>query len=235
MLGIIISLPAEVPNIEKYFEKNQKISVNGFSGYIFEVMQKNVVLLFCGVGKANAASATMSLINNFSVSSIINIGSAGSISEKLNPNVFFVPSSLNYIDVDASCFGYKINQVPHEPESFELSSRIRQLFLEIIKEYQENFIDGSCGTSDSFVSKENLDKFNVGKCIAVDMESTAIAQVCYKMKIEFACVKFISDSIYADENSSKQWSNNVNQDNKLMSEIIFNVANKYIYLFDLEK
>ena len=235
MLGIIISLPTEVPNIEKYFEKNQKISINGFSGYIFEVMEKTVPLLFSGVGKANAASATMSLINNFSVSSIINISSAGSIDNRLNPNIFFVPSSLNYIDVDAICFGYKPNQVPHEPESFELSSRIRQIFLEIIKEYQTNFIDGSCGTSDSFVSKENLNKFNLHNCLAVDMESTAIAQVCNKMKIEFACAKFISDSIYENETSSKQWSNNVNQDNKLMSEIIFNVVNKYIYMFNLNK
>lgn len=235
MLGIIIALESETPNLSNYFEKVKKVNINGFSCYLTEVLKRNVVIIYSGVGKANAAAAAIALINNFSVNSIINIGSAGSVNTKLTPGSFFIPSNAQYIDVDATGFGYKVNQVPHENESFSISNKLSLILNEIINEYQSVFTNGNIGTSDSFVNQKNVNSFQLQKVLATDMESASIAQICSKNKIDFACVKYISDCIYSDGESEKQWKKNINPDNKLMSEIIYNVCCKYIYSFELNK
>ncbi len=235
MLGIIVALESETPNLSNYFEKIKKININGFTCYLTEVLKRNVAIIYSGVGKANAAAATISLINNFSVNTIINVGSAGSVSSKLTPGNFFVPNNAQYIDVDTTGFDYKINQVPHENETFTLSSKLCLIINEIIKEYQSTFTNGDIGTSDSFINQKNVKNFQLQKVLATDMESASIAQICAKNKIDFACAKFISDCIYSDDETEKQWKNTVNQNNKLISEVIYNICCKYIYTFELTK
>lgn len=235
MLGIIVALQSETDSLSKYFNKLHKISINGFNGYLCEVLNTNVVIIYSGVGISNAAAAVMSLINNFSVTNIINIGSAGSVSNKLPPKNIFIPESVQYVDVDATGFGYRINQVPHEPESFDCSNKLNLLLKEIIKEYQPNFINGSLGTSNSFVNKNNINKFNIGNVLACDMEACGISQICYKNNVNFSCVKIVSDSIYDTSSSENQWSSSIKSISTLVSEIIYNVSYKFVYSFELNK
>ncbi len=235
MLGIIVALEAETPSLNTYFVNAKKISINGLNGYLLNVLGHNAVLIYSGVGKANAAAATIALINNFSVNSIINIGSAGSVNLKLSPGNFFIPTSTQYVDVDATGFGYMPNQVPHENGVFNLSNKLILMSQEIIKEYQTNFVEGTIGTSDSFVNQKNYKNFNLQNVLATDMESSAIAQICSKNNVECAFIKYISDCIHSDDVSESQWKKNVNADNKLMSEVIYNIVCKYIYSFELKK
>ncbi len=121
-------------------------------------------VLYTGIGKINAAMATQWLIDNYNVSEIINVGTAGG-----NPNRVIAGRVYNIgkvVDRDWN--------IPSTPR------------LEIV--INDTVDSESCYTGDSFVTDWNND-YEI-----VDMESFAIAHVCKENKIPFRCYKYISDT-----------------------------------------
>ena len=82
--GILAAMNEEMKEIEKIMEnkKVQKIyELNFIKG---KINNTEVVLVEAGVGKVNAARTTQTLIDNFKVDAIINVGSAGSSNDELD-------------------------------------------------------------------------------------------------------------------------------------------------------
>ena len=151
---IIIALKDEAPNLAKY---------------------KNVI--FCGVGKINAAIATTEAIQFFNPKRIINFGTAGGIT---------VGSGLHkcgqFIQRDMLCMplGFAVGQTPFEDE--------------VIIKTGDGLL---CSSGDNFVTEK------VTQGDVVDMEAFAIAKVCKLTRVNFSCYKYVTDS--ADENASHDW------------------------------
>jgi adenosylhomocysteine nucleosidase len=122
MVGIIVALKDELKNFNDSVEDIKTYTVDGFKCYVFTLLQKPLVLIYSGVGKANAAVATHILINHFKVSLIINVGFCGSFNDKNNIGEFIIPRLLSYCDVDATAFKYEMNQIPHEEKEFEVEN-----------------------------------------------------------------------------------------------------------------
>jgi adenosylhomocysteine nucleosidase len=60
-------------------------------------------------------------------------------------------------------------------------------------------------TGDSFINNKNINKFIIRKdALGVDMESCAIAQICYKVNTKFCFIKLISDYVIDVKPSSNQ-------------------------------
>ena len=166
---IIIALKDEAPNLAKY---------------------KNVI--FCGVGKINAAIATTEVIQFFNPKRIINFGTAGGIT---------VGSGLHkcgqFIQRDMLCMplGFAVGQTPFEDE--------------VIIKTDDGLL---CSSGDNFVTEK------VTQGDVVDMEAFAIAKVCKLTRVNFSCYKYVTDS--ADENASHDWQKLVAKGEKEYIKII---------------
>ena len=55
-------------------------------------------------------------------------------------------------------------------------------------------------TGDKFIVKDELEyiKENFPEVIAIDMESTSVAQTCFMNNVDFAAVRIVSDIIGSD-------------------------------------
>jgi adenosylhomocysteine nucleosidase len=144
-----------------------------------------------GVGKVNATIAAMKAIHE-GADMIINYGSAGSVND-----IKGLVEVTGYVDrdMDATANGFELGQTP----------------------YEDGVIIGSrglvCGSGDTFATTKPKIECNI-----VDMESYAIAKVCKTHNVKFKCYKYISDHV--DENSSKDWKENVSKGNKLFQGLL---------------
>lgn len=193
-LGIIVAMDKEFSLLaEKY-----RLCVNGGvkNGCRFRAVlhdDSTIVLLQCGIGKVNAAIGTMTLINEFNVDVIISSGVAGGAYPDIEPNRIVVGESYIYHDVYCGKGVHK-GTVQGEPSMFHADDQLLMLAKEM------GAPDGTIVTGDQFIdSMEKMGAIldNTPNVIAVDMESTAIAQVCSK-PTDRGCVPFISFRIISD-------------------------------------
>ena len=137
-----------------------------------------------GVGKINATTKLMELINLHKPTQVINYGTAGSFKREISGLVectIFVQH-----DMDArGLLDFKLGETPFD--------RISKIILS-----NEGYI---CATGDRFVKN----KLEIN-CDIVDMEAYALAKICKLYEIEFKCFKYISD--YANDESSNDWVEN---------------------------
>ena len=158
-------------------------------------------ILYTGVGKVNA---TLKLTQRLHSSHlhymppmpklVINYGTAGSRKSPIGELV----DCTKFIqrDMDVTGLGFMKHQTPYESPN-EMVIRCTSKFNPIGKNY-------TCGTGDSFV--ENIEKGD-SNIDVFDMESYALAKVCYHYDISFISFKYITDN--ANEHSSKDWEDNL--------------------------
>ena len=185
----------EIKKIMKNIENKEIYELNFFKGTIND---KNVVLVEAGVGKVNAARVTQILIDNFKIQGLINVGSAGSCNDELEIGDIVIGKKLVQHDFDITAFGHEkgfISNVGQFVESDKaLISQIEEI-IENIKVKDFNIKIGTIASGDIFCTelkmKEKIkEKFNAD---CIEMEGSAIAQVCKLDKIPFLVVRSISD------------------------------------------
>ncbi len=158
-------------------------------------------ILYTGVGKVNA---TLKLTQRLHSSHlhympkmpelVINYGTAGS--RKIKKGQLVDCTKFIQRDMDVTGLGFMKHQTPYESPN-EMVARSTSEFNPIGKNY-------TCGTGDSFV--ENIEKGD-SNIDVFDMESYALAKVCYHYDISFISFKYITDN--ANEHSSKDWEDNL--------------------------
>lgn len=74
---------------------------------------RNLFIVTSGIGTVNAAAATQYVVNQLSPGIIINIGSAGGVSDRVDiGRAYFVERSV-FFDVDVTDFGYSYGEFPY--------------------------------------------------------------------------------------------------------------------------
>ena len=160
---------------------------------VFE--RAGVSVLYCGVGKVNAAMALMRELSQYRavgahLPRVINFGTAGS--------QHFVTGALvgchRFVqrDMDASALGFPIGHTPfeHLPALLEFPPMFPEL------------PQGLCGSGDSFQTGAAA-----LHCEVVEMEAYALAKVCHAEGAAFGCAKFITDG--ADHAAADEWRSNL--------------------------
>jgi len=152
----------------------------------------DVVALYCGVCKVNAAIAAQLLICNYNVTHIIVTGVAGAIDAKLNVFDTVISTEVAYHDV-------------HEVILTEYHPWMESIYFKADAELSNGLITANIGdssvyagrivTGEAFIDQDGrdiiIDKHNP---LCVDMETAAIAHVCYANDIPFAAVRSMSDT-----------------------------------------
>ncbi len=148
-------------------------------------------VLYCGVGKVNAAyqlTRRLHGVKNFSY--VLNMGSAGS--PTFNQGTLVAADRFVQRDMDVTGLGFDHGVTP-----FETTPPM----LEFPRHYA-HLPHGICGSGDSF-----LQGAPPIPCDIIDMEAYALAKICAHEKMPFACVKYITDG--ADHKAANDWQTNL--------------------------
>lgn len=159
--------------------------------------EAKVPVLYCGVGKVNAAIALTRELRRYAhggepLPLVLNFGTAGSRVHEAG--ALLACHEFIQRDMDVSGLGFALGVTPFD--TAPLSLKFEPVFTHLIP--------AVCGSGDSFATVE----CDV-PCAALDMEAYALAKVCWFEGANFACVKYISDG--ADHAAAGDWQNNVHR------------------------
>lgn len=171
-------------------KEHKTVNINDTEFHIGTIEGKSIVALKCGIGKVNSAISTLTLIENFHVALVINTGVAGGTGNEARVLDIVLGERIAYHDVWCGP-GTKEGQASECPQFFECAFNLDDLNKKL------NIKKGLIASGDIFVSRpEDIKRILklYPDAIAVDMESAAIAQVCYKKNVPFIVIRVVSDT-----------------------------------------
>ena len=198
-IGIITAMSSEQRQLANQLTEKTERSEGAFNYIEGKIRNNSVVLMQCGIGKVNAAAGTVELIRNFAPDCIISTGVAGGIDTCLN--VMDVVASRQIVYHDVWCGeGNAYGQIQGLPLFFSGNDTLYDCALSLDTETPIH--GGLICTGDKFITDANElkdIKRNFPEGLAVDMESAAIAQICYLYKVPFISFRIISDTPGAEQ------------------------------------
>lgn len=205
LLGIIGAMTEEVTQLKEAMDLEIIEEIGGYKFFKGQLLNKNIVLVECGIGKVNAAICSTLLIQEFEVDKIIFTGVAGGLNPDINIGDIVISTDLIEHDFDCTAFGYECGVIPRmENSKFKADENLINISKEVA---QTNFgIDrvfvGTVVSGDVFVASNDKikwlrDTFN-GEC--TEMEGAAVAHVCNVLNIPFVVIRSISDKANHDAN-----------------------------------
>lgn len=192
-VGIIVAMGKELALLLPLLDNHSELKVNGVCIHTGRIGKTEVAVMQSGIGKVNAAVGAMTLIDTFHPSLVINSGVAGGTGGGASVLDVVVADRVAYHDVWCGP-GNEWGTVEGLPRFFETAD----IDLE-----GENVKRGLIASGDIFV-REVSDLNRIlslyPDAIACDMESGAIAQVCYLKGVPFTVVRVISDTPGSGDN-----------------------------------
>ena len=156
-----------------------------------------VPVLFCGVGKVNAAIALTRELSRYAQARqpwplVVNFGTAGSRVHAAGSMV----ACHEFIqrDMDVRGLGFALGVTPFDARPSTL--QFAPVFTHLVP--------AVCGSGDSFATVQTE-----VECGVVDMEAYALAKACRLTGAAFACAKYVTDG--ADHGAADDWQNNVHK------------------------
>ena len=155
----------------------------------------DIVTLFTGVCKVNAAIATQILIDTYGCNIIINAGTAGGMDDSLKIFDTVISNEVAYYDVDDDIlteFHPWLDSI-----YFKADKRLLNLAKKAISNFNtnHNIVFGRMVTGEKFIEDERREFINIKyEPLSVDMETASVAHVCYVNKIPFIAIRTITDT-----------------------------------------
>ena len=201
-IGIIVAMRKELDLLLPLLRDSENSRMGGFEFYRGTIGKHDVMVMQCGIGKVNAAMGTLMLVNHFSPNYVINSGVAGGADLSVHVMDIVAGARVAYHDVWCGPES-ELGQVQGLPLYFEGSKRL----LDLVPT-RDDIHKGLICSGDQFIDKMDDVKHIKGyfpEALAVDMESGAIAQVCYLSKVPFLALRVISDSPGASHDNTRQY------------------------------
>ena len=158
-----------------------------------------VAVMECGIGKVNAAIGAVTLIDNFHPDLLISTGVAAGAGE--NVAVLDTVVATGVAHHDFWCIGEEWGQVPGCPRIFPTVTADAILGEDEVKR-------GVIASGELFItSREQVDSIlsHFPDTLAIDMESSAVAQAAYLRGVPCLCMRVISDTPWCHHDNSSQY------------------------------
>lgn len=159
-----------------------------------------VILRRSGIAKVNAAVHCVDLINEHHPDCIISTGAAGGAGNGVRKLDAVAARELVYHDVWCGT-GNQVGQVQGLPARFRTNDTLYECAMSL----PDNVHGGLICTGDIFAGHDDilgiLEKFP--ECLAVDMESAALAQTCLLKNVPFISFRIISDTLEGGDNENE--------------------------------
>ena len=170
----------------------EKAMLKFYAGRIDSI---EVIALFSGVCKVNAAIGTQLLVDLFSADMIINSGTAGGMDPGLDIFDTVISTEVCYHDVAPDI----LTEFHPWMESVFFTADLKLISLSktAVKKIRPDgkVVWGRMVTGESFITDEGRLKINQEfSPLTVDMETASIAHVCYVNRIPFLSIRCITDT-----------------------------------------
>lgn len=200
MIGIVAAMDAEIHEFEKRMDVvDHTKTIAGCTLTYGKWQGKDVVLCKSGVGKAYAAMSCTILCMQGNIDSIINVGTAGGLTQDERVLDIVISDKVVQADYDTSPLdgpsGVGLVYNSHE--------KLSQSCIEAAKAMQIRYHVGTIASQDLFMSRdEDFEKLmnNFPDSICSEMEAGAIGAVATKFNIPFVIVRCLSDVVHHNEN-----------------------------------
>lgn len=220
-IGIIVAMRKELDLLLPLLQDSEESCMSGFEFHCGKMGRHDVMVMQCGIGKVNAAMGALMLVNHFAPNFVINSGVAGGADKSVNVMDVVAGEKVSYHDVWCGPES-ELGRVQGLPLYFEGSTKLLELLPE-----SGDIHRGLICSGDQFIDtmdEVNRIKGNFPEALAVDMESGAIAQVCYQCSVPFLALRVISDSPGASHDNTRQyldfWTDAPRETFKLVKDII---------------
>jgi len=179
----------------------------------------NVVVLFSGVCKVNAAIAAQVLIDTFHCEAIINAGTAGALSTELQLFDTAISTEAAYHDVDEGIL------TEFHPWMQDIWFKSDEGLLQIARAAADQIpskyrtVFGRMVTGEAFIADDMRERLSSKyQPLSVDMETAAVAHVCYVNRVPFIAVRTMTDT--ADHSSSASFEQNCTKAAAISAEFV---------------
>lgn len=193
-IAIIAAMSKELALLLPLLENHSIVSINDYTFHLGHIADREIVACQSGIGKVNAAIATLTVIENFHPSLVINTGVAGGCGRARILDVV-IPDRIAYHDV--WCGPDTIpGQAANCPPTFDCPLPTDLVDSLGVKR-------GLVASGDAFISRpEEVERIvkMYPDCVAVDMESAAIAHTCYLKNVPFVAIRVVSDTPGSGDN-----------------------------------
>jgi adenosylhomocysteine nucleosidase len=197
-IGVIVAMQKELDLYIQKMDSYRVINFNHKPFYICKYNDLELIMAISGIGKVAASLTASNMIYSFSPELIINIGVSGGLDPCLNIGDWVLGLDLKYHDFFCD-IELAVQNDPTDIHTYHSD-------LEIASK-QKGCVKGLLVSGDQFITDagELADiKAHYPEALAVDMESTAIAQTCAAYNTKFLCMRQISD-IPGAENHEEQY------------------------------
>ena len=164
--------------------------------YVLGILDgRTVLVVTSGIGLANAASATARALTLVEAPIVIAAGTTGGLARDINVGDIAAGTRAIYGQADATAFGYAMGQVPQMPVDYTTSEAAEER-LPILRGLIEHRVRrGRIVSSDSFCTEANVGPMRARfpDAIGTDMETCAMAQVCWSSDVDWISLRAVSD------------------------------------------
>ena len=221
-IGILGAMAQEIDEVKALLTEKTTVKIANREFVVGKIGNMRCVVAFSKWGKVAATITATLLIQEFGVTDLFFIGTAGALADNLKVGDIVVSKRLVQHDLDARPLMQHfeiplLNRVyiDSDPDLTALASQAignliergvaRMVGEEAVKEFALNptLYFGDIASGDQFVNsiekrREILDSLPDVKC--VEMEGAAVAQVCLEFNTPFTVIRTISDT--ADHNAN---------------------------------
>lgn len=233
-LLLLVAMPREVRALLPHWDDCTTLAIEGCPFVIHKarVGQWSVVLVQSGIGKVNAALATLQGLRLFpNAYCVANVGCSGGLRPGSRVGDCYIGAEYVYHDVWCG-EGNLPGQVQGLPPVYKATPQLVERVSQLRTSYPIEVGTFCCG--DAFIpNREALEAVlkQFPGCCSVDMESAAIAQTCYLYGVPFVSLRVVSDTPLSCHDHNEQycsfWRNNPEQYFAVLPKFIEQISSLY--------
>ena len=214
-IAIISALHEELAEVLDLMPDEHKTTIAGRQFWRGHLHGHEVVAVLSGIGKVAAATTATVLLEHFKPEQVIFTGVAGGLATGVEVGDIVVGNAFAQHDMDASPLFPRHELPGYSRSRFAGDMALTQVLQEAAKDavtwlpkllddqtlrgfglHSPSVHTGEIVTGDRFVSTQAESealRAELPQALAVDMESAAVAQVCFDYGVPFGAVRTVSD------------------------------------------